>query len=100
LASVTTRAPKSTTGTNTVATAEKRPKDSVNPSELVFVVNGNHAKAAPVKIGICDDSYWEIIEGLTEGQEIVTGGYRAVSRDLEDGKKVKVGTAADATSKK
>jgi HlyD family secretion protein len=53
---------------------------------------------APVKIGISDDNYWEITEGLSEGQEVVTGGFRAISRDLEDGKKVRkavVGTEQD-----
>ena len=35
----------------------------------------------------------EITDGLQEGQEIVSGGYRAISRDLEDGKKVKKGPA-------
>ena len=47
--------------------------------------------AVPVKIGICDDNYWEITDGLTNGQEIVSGGYRAISRDLDDGKKIKKG---------
>jgi len=28
---------------------------------------------------------------LQEGQEVVSGGYRAISRDLEDGKKIKKG---------
>jgi HlyD family secretion protein len=48
----------------------------------------------PVKIGISDDSYWEITDGLKEGQEIITGGYKAVSRELEDGKKVRKGVVA------
>jgi len=30
---------------------------------------------------------------VTEGQEIVSGGFRAISRDLEDGKKIKKGPA-------
>jgi hypothetical protein len=30
-----------------------------------------------------------VLEGVTEGQEIVAGGYAAVSRQLEDGKKIK-----------
>ena len=59
--------------------------------EVVFVVEGDHVKMVPVKIGISDDTYWEITEGLTEGQEVVSGGYRAISRDLEDGKKIKKG---------
>jgi HlyD family secretion protein len=42
----------------------------------------------PVKRGINDDAHSEIIEGLTEGQEIVSGGFKAISRELEDGKKI------------
>jgi HlyD family secretion protein len=100
MASVTTRGPKNPVGTNAVTGVEKKSKDTAKPAEIVFVVNGNHVKATPVKIGICDDNYWEITEGLTEGQEIVSGGYRAISRDLEDGKKIKKGTASDEAPKK
>jgi len=57
-------------------------------------------KMVPVKIGICDDNYWEITDGLTEGQEIVSGGYRAISRDLDDGKKIIKGKVADEEPKK
>jgi HlyD family secretion protein len=83
--------------TNAVA-ADKKPKDSFpRLSEVVFAVEGDHVKMVPVKIGVCDDNYWEITDGLAEGQEIVTGGYKAISRDLDDGKKVKKGMAvADA----
>jgi HlyD family secretion protein len=76
-------------GTN-VAKGDKK-KDAPKPIEVVFVMEGDHVKMVPVKIGISDDSHWEITEGLTEGQEIVSGGFRAISRDLEDGKKVKKG---------
>ena len=31
---------------------------------------------------------FEITEGLTDGQEIITGGYKAIAKDLDDGKKV------------
>ena len=44
------------------------------------------------KIGISDSDYWEITDGLKEGQEIVSGGYKAVNRELEDGKKIHKGT--------
>jgi HlyD family secretion protein len=53
----------------------------------------------PVKTGISDETRWEIVEGLKEGDEIVSGGFRAISRDLDDGKKIKKG-AADAEEKK
>jgi HlyD family secretion protein len=84
LVSATTPA---TEGTNVAKGDKKAPK----PIEVVFLCDGEKAKMVPVKLGISDDSYWEITDGLAEGQEVVSGGYRAISRDLEDGKKVKKG---------
>jgi HlyD family secretion protein len=81
----------STAGTNNVS-PDKKSKVAAKPVEVVFAVKDDHAKMVPVKIGICDDSYWEITEGLTEGQEIVSGGFKAISRDLADDKKIKRGT--------
>ncbi len=94
-------------GTNALASADptnsvpldKKAKDAPKPSEVVFVVEGDRVKMVPVKIGICDDAYWEITDGLTESQEVVSGGYKAISRDLEDGKKIKRGVAADKEPK-
>jgi len=63
------------------------------PVEVVFLVTNDHVKCAPVKIGIGDDNYWEITDGLKEGDEVVIGNYRAISRDLDDGKKITRGTA-------
>jgi HlyD family secretion protein len=79
-----------TDGTN-VTKLDKKSKDAVKQIEVVFVVEGDHAKMVPVKIGISDDNYWEITEGLTEGQEVVSGGFRAITRDLGDGKKIRKG---------
>lgn len=82
-----------TSSTNTMS-ADKKPKDRESKLvEVVFVLEGDHAKLVPVKIGISDDTHWEIVEGLIEGQEVISGGYRAISRDLEDGKKVRKGPA-------
>ena len=69
---------------------QKEKKDTApKANEVVFLVNGETAKLANVKTGISDDSHIEVLEGLTEGQQIVAGGYAAVSRQLEDGKKIK-----------
>lgn len=82
MASVTnTNAPKS----------DKKTKEQQKPVEIVFVTEGDHVKQMPVKIGISDSDYWEITEGLKDGQEIVSGGYKAVNRELEDGKKFRKG---------
>ena len=58
------------------------------------MVEGDHVKTVPVKIGISDDNYWEISDGVKEGDEIVSGNYHAISHDLDDGKKVIIGAAA------
>lgn len=57
--------------------------------EVVFVYEESEVKMHKVKTGVQDNTYIEIIEGLTEDDEIVTGPYRAVSKKLEDGDAVK-----------
>jgi HlyD family secretion protein len=58
--------------------------------EVVFVVNDGEVTAKQVKTGIQSDTHIEIIEGITEGEEIVTGNYRAISQDLMNGSQVVV----------
>jgi len=65
--------------------------------DVVFVIEGDHVKTVPVKIGISDDNYWEITDGLKEGDEIVVGGYHAISHDLDDGRKIVKGAASAVT---
>ena len=84
-----------TDGTN-VAKTDKKSKDTIKQVEVVFVMDGDHAKMVPVKIGISDDTYWEITEGVTEGQEVVSGGFKAITRELEDGTKIQKGPAMGA----
>jgi HlyD family secretion protein len=94
------------TGTNAVAGTNNgktvgKIALAAKPADVVFAVEGDHVKAVPVKIGICDDNYWEITDGLTNDQEIVSGGYRAIGRDLQDGSKIHVGPAgADTEAEK
>ena len=37
----------------------------------------------PVTVGISSDTHYEIVDGLEEGEKIVTGSYKAISRDLK-----------------
>jgi len=60
------------------------------PKEVVFVVENGEVKMVEVKRGIADDSYTEIVAGLKEGREVVSGSYKAINRELEEGTKVKV----------
>jgi HlyD family secretion protein len=80
----------SASGTSTNKT-EKKANEAPKPIEVVFVHEGDHVKMVPVKRGIADDSHVEIVSGLKEGEEVVSGGYKAISRELEDGKKVRKG---------
>jgi HlyD family secretion protein len=96
-AAVTTRMPKMNAGTNILSAAtnsvvpDKKAKDTLKQTEVVFTVEGDQVKMVPVKIGISDGSYWEITDGLTEDQEFVSGSYKAVNKELEDGKKISTG---------
>jgi len=84
---------KNTNSTSSAIMAKgDKKKEAAKPIEVVFILDGDHAKMMPVKIGISDDTHWEIVQGLEEGQEVVSGGYKAISRELEDGKAVKKGT--------
>lgn len=59
--------------------------------EVVFVLQKDgKVKKTIVKTGIQDINYIEILTGLNEGEEVVTGPYNAVSKSLKDGNKVKV----------
>lgn len=58
--------------------------------EVVFVVAEGIAKAVPIKTGIGNDTDIEIIEGVTEGQQVVTGSYRALTKTLKNGSKIKI----------
>lgn len=61
--------------------------------EMVFVVEGNEKKTVKlveVKTGISDDKYIEISEGINPDVEVVKGPYKAISKDLDNGTKVKI----------
>jgi HlyD family secretion protein len=63
--------------------------------EYVFLYDKGAAKMVKVKTGIQDNTYIQIIEGVNEGQEVITAPYRAVSKKLKDGDKVKKVDAKD-----
>lgn len=58
--------------------------------EVVWVVSGGTAAARQVRTGIQSDTHIEILEGVDEGEEVVVGSYRAISRDLTDGAVVRL----------
>ncbi|MGB5288891.1 MAG: efflux RND transporter periplasmic adaptor subunit [Ignavibacteriaceae bacterium] len=60
------------------------------PKEVVFLVNNGKAKMVVVETGISDDNYLEVKNGLKEGDEVISGSYRAISRELENDSVIRV----------
>jgi HlyD family secretion protein len=73
---------------NTMAQATKVKGEE---KDGVFLVQGEKAVFKTVKTGIMGETDIEITEGITEGQEIVTGSYRTL-RNLKDDARIKVET--------
>ncbi|MBI3189326.1 MAG: efflux RND transporter periplasmic adaptor subunit, partial [Ignavibacteriales bacterium] len=97
--SVTTRSPnkekdgekkESNESDDMAANDSKIKQKTEKPKEVVFLVENGVAKMVEVKRGIADDSYTEIIAGLKESKEVISGSYKAINRELEEGVKVKI----------
>ena len=76
--------------TDTTSSKEKKVKEKANSEkfECVFVKVGGEAKLRVIKTGIQDDTNIEIISGLQENDEVITGPYNTVTKSLESGDKV------------
>jgi HlyD family secretion protein len=82
------------TDTSSVKKSDKKSNsDDILPDneerfECVFVAKNGEAKLRVIKTGIQDDTNIEVISGLEEGDEIITGPYNVVSKTLKSGDKV------------
>lgn len=85
-----TKAPPKEEETDGLVDERRRPKETVKPVEVIFTVADGKAVMKPVKRGISDDNYVEITEGAAEGDEVVSGGFKAINRELEHGKLMKL----------
>jgi HlyD family secretion protein len=72
----------------TVSKSKQKEEDKLE--EVVFIVDNGVAKTVPVKRGISDDNYVEITGKGLEGAQVISGTFKAINRDLENGSKVKV----------
>ncbi|MGM0945658.1 MAG: efflux RND transporter periplasmic adaptor subunit [Bacteroidota bacterium] len=61
---------------------------TTRPQELVFLIEDGVAKMTKIKTGISDFQNIEVVEGLTAGQEVISGPYFTVSKELKDGDKI------------
>jgi len=72
-------------------TEDNKTSSGSDLEEVVFILQKEGTvKKAVVKSGVQDINYIEILSGLKEGDEIITGPYTAISKTLKDGMKVKV----------
>jgi HlyD family secretion protein len=70
------------------------------PPSVVFVKDGEKAKMVQVETGISDGGYIEIKNGVKDGQTVVSGNFRAISKELEDGSLIKIDTVSNKKFKK
>lgn len=90
---------------NTPVSTENRPADTSavtrrkRVTEGVFVIQKGIVTFRPVRVGIAGDEYFEVVDGLKEGEVIAAGPYQAI-RDLKDGTRVRKMKADTAKTRK
>ncbi|MEO5643531.1 MAG: efflux RND transporter periplasmic adaptor subunit [Bacteroidia bacterium] len=66
----------------------KEKKAEKKAIECIFVYRDGVVKLVPVKTGVEDNMYIEIISGLKESEEVVSAPYKSISTNLYNGAKV------------
>jgi HlyD family secretion protein len=82
---------------STKAEPEKATPDEekeAEPIRVVFIVKDGIAHQAAVETGLSSDTHWEIKKGLEEGDEVVSGSYRILSKQLKNKNQVTVDNSA------
>jgi HlyD family secretion protein len=81
------------TGVN-LSELEKQARNELQ--RVIFLKERDKVNLVPVQTGIADNNFIEIRSGVKEGDEVVSGTYTAISKDLKDGSKVKIERPKDA----
>ncbi len=81
-----------------MSASKAKQKEEDKLEEVVFIADNGVVKTVPVKRGISDDNYVEVKGENLEGSEVVSGSFKAINRDLQDGSKVKVENKAQAAT--
>ena len=80
-------------GAVAVSDAQRREQERLDRERLqriVFVRDGDKVRQQNVETGILDHTHIQVTSGLKEGDEVVSGSYGAITRDLKDGSKIKI----------
>ena len=68
----------------------KKTSKSKRPPSVVFAMINKKAVLKEIKVGISDNGFIEVTDGLNDGEEIISGPYMAVSKILQNGLPVKL----------
>ncbi len=79
-----------------LAYADAEKQDRKKLRRVVFLKEGGVAKLRQVQTGIADDNYIQVVSGLSPGDEVISGSYTAISKELKDGKAVEIERPKDA----
>jgi HlyD family secretion protein len=71
------------------ASNEPPPGHTRKETEGVFAIRDGKAIYLPVKVGIAGEQYFEVLDGLKAGDQVITGPFSSV-RELADGQTVKI----------
>ncbi len=80
--------------------AGNRRRGRDNLQRVVFVVNDGRVQLRAVETGIADSSHIEIKDGLSAGEQIVSGSYGAITRDLYHDSLVRESESAVVTDRR
>jgi HlyD family secretion protein len=67
--------------------------------KVVFVLENGKARQRPVEAGLSDETHVELLTGVKEGEQVITGPYRTL-RDLRDGATVTVSKTSEAADRR
>ena len=76
-----------------VSDSQRREQERLDRERLqriVFVREGNKVRQQNVETGILDHTHIQVVSGLREGDEVVSGSYGAITRELKDGSKIEL----------
>ncbi len=68
-----------------------KPGQTRKEVEGVFLIRDGHAVYTPIKTGIAGEKYFEVLDGMKDGDQVITGPFASV-RGLKDGDVVKLQT--------
>jgi HlyD family secretion protein len=92
--SVTARESMDNNSNKTVSGENQNSSSQTNimaqPKQIVFVVKDGKAHSVNVTTGVSDDNYIEVKSGLKGDEDVVSGSYSAISKELHDGSDVRV----------